>query len=256
VRSAFERGINLFYWGSMRRRSFGKGLRTIAEQHREEIALVIQSYTRIAALMERSLDSALRRLRFEYADLLLLGWWNAPPPERILDAARSLIEAGKARHILVSCHHRPTFREYIDDSGYGAIMVRYNAAHTGAETEVFPHLDSSRPGVVSYTATRWGTLLDPRRTPAGEATPTATDCYRFVLNNPSVDVCMAGPADADQLQQALAALDRGPMTEEELAWMRRVGASVREQTRSGLRSAALKMMDRVMGAPRGSAPRD
>ena len=34
---------------------------------------------------------------------------------------------------------------------------------------------------------------------------------------------MAGPADAAQMQQALAALEQGSMSEEELAWIRRVG---------------------------------
>jgi hypothetical protein len=37
---------------------------------------------------------------------------------------------------------------------------------------------------------------------------------------------MTGPADAVQFQHALEALDRGPMTEEELNWMRRVGDSI------------------------------
>ncbi len=106
-------------------------------------------------------------------------------------------------------------------------MVRYNAAHRGAEREVFPHLGDEPPGVVAYTATRWGALLDPRLTPDGEPTPTATDCYRFALSNPSVDVCLCGPRDGAELDGALAALDRGVMDDGELAWMRRVGDAVR-----------------------------
>jgi len=39
-------------------------------------------------------------------------------------------------------------------------------------------------------------------------------------------VCLAGPADAGQMEQALEALQLGPMTEDELAWMRRVGRAV------------------------------
>ena len=37
---------------------------------------------------------------------------------------------------------------------------------------------------------------------------------------------MTGPANAAQMDEALEALRRGPMTEEELAWMRRVGRAV------------------------------
>ena len=59
--------------------------------------------------------------------------------------------------------------------------------------------------------------------PPGERVPTATDCYRFVLSNPAVNVCMTGPANEGQAAEALRALEMGPMNEEELEWMRRVG---------------------------------
>jgi predicted aldo/keto reductase-like oxidoreductase len=62
--------------------------------------------------------------------------------------------------------------------------------------------------------------------PKGERAPTATDCYRYVLSRPEVDVCLTGPADAAQMDEALEALRRGPMTDEELAWMARVGRAV------------------------------
>ena len=66
--------------------------------------------------------------------------------------------------------------------------------------------------------------LDPRKLPAGERVPSAADCYRFALTRSEVDVCMSGPKTAEQTDAALEALRRGPMDEEELAWMRRVGA--------------------------------
>jgi aryl-alcohol dehydrogenase-like predicted oxidoreductase len=106
--------------------------------------------------------------------------------------------------------------------------VRYNAAHPGAETEVFPHLqqDGTRPGVVVFTATSWAQLLSAKRAPAGERVPSATDCYRFVLANPAVDVCITGPRDDEQAKAALEALRLGPLSDEEMAWMRRVGKAV------------------------------
>jgi predicted aldo/keto reductase-like oxidoreductase len=52
------------------------------------------------------------------------------------------------------------------------------------------------------------------------------DCYRFVLSRPEVDVCMTGPSDDVRMNEGLEALARGPMNEEELAWMRRVGKAV------------------------------
>ncbi|MDQ6759129.1 MAG: aldo/keto reductase, partial [Acidobacteriota bacterium] len=82
------------------------------------------------------------------------------------------------------------------------------------------------PGIVSFTATSWRQLMDPKRTPAGEKTPSALDCYRFVLSNEAVDVCLTGPSSAEQVEDSLKALDLGPMSDEELAWMRRVGRAI------------------------------
>lgn len=247
VERAFDRGVNYLYWGSVRTPAFGAAVRNIARRRRDELALVVQSYTRAAAWMGRSLDRALRTLGVDYVDVLLLGWWDEPPAPRIVDAARELCVKGKARHIAISCHHRPTFERYIADETYGVIMVRYNAAHPGAESEVFPHLQHATmkpPGVVAYTATRWGQLVDPATTPRGERTPTASDCYRFALSNPSVSVCLTGPRNGRELDEALVALDRGPLSDDELAWMRRVGVAVRSQGRG--RALAMRVIDRAV----------
>ena len=57
----------------------------------------------------------------------------------------------------------------------------------------------------------------------GEVAPTAVDCYRFVLSNPAVDVCMVGARNTDMVREDLSVLDLGPMNEEELNRMRRIG---------------------------------
>jgi predicted aldo/keto reductase-like oxidoreductase len=107
------------------------------------------------------------------------------------------------------------------------VMFRYSAAHRGAETEILPHLGvPNRPGTVAYTATRWGHLLDPKKIPPGEAVPRVSDCYRFVLSQPQIDLCMSGPANVEQMKEGLSALDRGPLSEDEMAWMRRIGDAI------------------------------
>ncbi len=224
---AFERGVNYFYWGSIRRSLMGDAIREIARRRREDLVVVLQSYSRFPGLLQRSVERAIRRLGIERGDVLLLGWYNRPPSPRLVDAARELVARGRVRSLAISGHRRSMFPTLVDDDTWSIWHVRYNAVHRGAEREVFPSLQgraaAARPGLVTYTTTRWGHLCDPRRTPAGEETPTGTDCYRFALSRPEVDLCLAGPDDADQLKQALAALELGPMDEEELAWMRRVG---------------------------------
>ena len=55
---------------------------------------------------------------------------------------------------------------------------------------------------------------------------TAGDCYRFCLSSPHVDVTLTGPASTAQLDENLAALERGPLAPEEDRWMREFGAAV------------------------------
>jgi len=235
VERAFDQGVNYLYWGSRRTASFAAALRALRSR-RDEFVLVIQSYSRFAPLVGWSLERALRALNFDYTDVLLLGMWNKPVAPRILDAARRLKERGLVRHLAVSTHARTLVPAIAAGSDFDVVHLRYNAAHPGAETDIFPHLPASgRPGLTAFTATSWGQLLGhgfPLRVvgshsiPKGERIPTAADCYRFVLTRPEIDVCMTGPKDAAQMEQALEALRLGPMSEDELVWMRRVGRAV------------------------------
>lgn len=244
VERAFERGLDFFYWGSARTPEFGAALARIGARRRERLKVVVQSYARWPSGIGRSLEKGLRALRFDYADVLLLGWWNLPPRDSILDAAAELVHKGRARALMISCHHRPTFEKLARDPRVDLLMFRYNAAHPGAERDIFPHLPEARPGLVSYTATSWRQLLDPALVPNGEKVPSSTDCYRFVLSNPLVDACWTGAKNAAELDLALAALDQGHLSDEEQAWMRRVGVSVRDKT--NLQASAIRVADRAV----------
>ncbi len=233
---AFERGVNYIYWGSRRLASFGEGLKRLSPQ-RDRFVLVIQSYTRVAGLMAWSLERALRALSFDHADVLLLGMWNKEVPPRILDAARQLKQRGLVRFLAVSTHQRKLVPQIAAAHDFEVVHFRYNAAHPGAEQDIFPQLPAAdRPGLVAFTPTSWGQLLGKsplqrislgsHPLPKGERTPTATDCYRYVLSRPEVDVCMTGPSNWTRMEEALEALRLGPMSQEELAWMQRVGRAV------------------------------
>ncbi len=244
VERAYERGINFFFWGLRRRGDFGKGLSRVASRDRDGIVIAAQSYTRAASLMRPSLECVLRSLKVDHVDLLGLGWWDDLPRWGIVEAAYELVAEGKVKSLVISSHHRPSFVPMMEKLDLGGIMVRYNAAHPGAEREVFPHVGKEH-GVLAFTATRWGSLLDRALVPEVEPVPRASDCYRFVLSHPSVDASLAGPRDGAELDEAMAALDRGPLDTEEMAWMRRVGEAVRRDTKA---HRALKVFDRVRSA--------
>jgi aryl-alcohol dehydrogenase-like predicted oxidoreductase len=106
------------------------------------------------------------------------------------------------------------------------LMIRYNAAHRGAEQDIFPHLAKRKPAIVAYTATRWRALLNR---PKGWTGPVmnAGDCYRFCLSNPDVDLVLTGPKTCQQLEENLRNLkEKGPLSEEENGWISDFGQVV------------------------------
>jgi aryl-alcohol dehydrogenase-like predicted oxidoreductase len=222
---AFDHGCNYFYWGSRRRSGMRQAIKNLcSEGKRDDLAILIQSYSRSAFLMEVFLEKALRTLAIEYADVLLLGWHNKQPSQRIVDKALTLKEKGLCRFLAISGHNRALFPVLAEQNLFDIFHIRYNAAHRGAEREIFDKLqDRPAPAIVSYTATRWGQLLNAKKVPAGEKPLSAGDCYRFVLSNPSVNVCMCGPKDTPQMREALKSLELGPLNEDELDRVRMIG---------------------------------
>jgi aryl-alcohol dehydrogenase-like predicted oxidoreductase len=225
---AFEKGCNYFTLGSFIRGRSSKMKRAIGniikKGRRDDLIIAMLSYAHNAFLTETFLKRDLRSLGLDYTDILLLGYFPRQPSRRILDGALRLKEKGLVRFIGLTSHNRKLFPDLQKDGHFDVFHIRYNAAHRGAETETFPFLTGEdKPGVVSFTATAWKKLLNPKKIPPGETPLTAVDCYRFVLSNPSVDICMMGAKNMDQFGENLAILDKSPMAEEELDRMRRIG---------------------------------
>ena len=88
------------------------------------------------------------------------------------------------------------------------------------------------PTGVSFTATRWRFLLrHPRGWPEDAPVPTAGECYRFVLSNPNVDVCLTAPTNLKQFEANLKAVRQGPLDADHLEYMQNFGDAVREATK-------------------------
>lgn len=224
---AFDQGCNYFYWTSRRSGMRNAILNLCVQGKRDRLVIALQSYSRSAYLMERCLTKALKRLNLSYADIFILGWHNKAPADKLIEKAMQMRQRGMFRYLGMSGHNRRLFPELAATGVFDLFHVRYNAAHRGAETDAFPYLNGA--GVVSYTATRWGHLLKPDKMPPGQLPPSSTDCYRFALSHPDVDVCLCGPRNMEQMNKALQALKAGPMDEQELQRMRGIGDHVHRQ---------------------------
>lgn len=226
---SFERGVNYFYWGWSRRSGMKDGLKNINKNNREKVFITITSLAPTEPLIRNSVEKAMRSLNTDYIDgIHFYLMKNFKLFSSQIKPALKLKEEGKIRFIGASSHYRPNFIKYCKESFSDFLHIRYNAKHRGAEKEVFPDLpkkgDPDRPGTVAFTVTSWKQLLkvNPKKLGALPV-PTAGDCYRFVLSHPDVDVCMTGPSNIGQMRENLDAIDKGPMTDDELEWMRKVG---------------------------------
>ena len=224
---AFEQGINYFYWGTRRGKGMKEAIQSLAPRWRDKMIIALQTYDYTGLALEHTFLRGLRQLRIEYADIFILGMRNSPIPERILDKVLLLKNKGLVRHLCVSAHNRAAYQSHLDRNVFDLLMVRYNAAHRGAEEEVFPTLKGNvQPGVICYNSTRWGHLFDPRWMPEGVKTPSPVDLYRYVLSNPHIHMVLTAPTTIEQLKANLKTLDFGPVTEEEKSWLERVGDHV------------------------------
>jgi aryl-alcohol dehydrogenase-like predicted oxidoreductase len=227
IRSAFDAGVNYLFWYYWDRQ-MTRVLRDVLARDREKYVIATGAGNLGTRLMRHALESCLRAARTDYIDVFHIFWVSEGGlSERMLDALRRAKDEGKIRNIAISTHARRYAGALVREGKLDAVMMRYNAAHRGAEEEIFPELAASNPGVVSYTATCWRKLLKrPRRWAANGRVPTAGDCYRFVLSNPNVQVCLTCPSNARQLAENLTAVSRGPLGQEDMEFMRRFGDAV------------------------------
>lgn len=178
--------------------------------------------------VRRAAEGALRTLGIDALDVLQLYWLGRMSAftGAVREEMARLRQEGKVRALGASIHDRKRAGALAEASILDLLMVRYNAAHPGAEEDVFPHLAARRPAVVAYTATAWRRLLKAPRGWTGRV-PSAGECYRFCLSSPHIDVALCGPRTAAEWRENVAALGKGPLSPEEMAFMRDFGRAVR-----------------------------
>lgn len=230
IEEAFERGCNYFTWGTVVKGyvpTMTEALKAIVTKgRRDKLVLAAVTYAHNTFLSEKLLARGLRSAGLDHADVLILGYFSHKPSRRLIDGVLRLKEKGLTRFVGLSSHNRKLLGRLAGEGEFDVLHFRYNAAHRGAEIDIFPFVPketAKRPGLVCFTATSWGQLLNAKKMPPGETPPTAADCYRFVLSDPAVDVCMSGARTIEQMRENLSVLDAGPMTDAEMDRMRRIG---------------------------------
>ena len=233
IEKAFhEYGVNYLWLSVFMPRGMVRAIRNLAPKHRDELRIVLAKPTFGGFFLQSFVERWLKKLKIEQADLVVIQGQGKPPGQKFIDRVHRLRDSGKVRFVGMSSHERSLFGKIARGEVKAPVdffHVRYNAVHTGAEQDVFPHLpQEDRPGIGIFTATCWRKLLKPKRMPAGERPLAAADCYRFVLSHPDVNVCATAPSTAEQMEENLKALEAGPLDEEEMARIRRIGKYIYE----------------------------
>src|SRR5690349_6498149 len=163
---ALDRGVNFLNWAG----DEDVFSRTIANlgPRRQAVIICVQFAARSATDAAEELDSLLATLHTDYVDVLTLyyvesaeEWRTLIAPDGAVPFCQEARRTGRVRRLGVTTHQRPLGAEMARSGLLDLLMIRYNAAHRGAEREVFPTTDALGMPVIAYTALRWGALLRP-----------------------------------------------------------------------------------------------
>jgi predicted aldo/keto reductase-like oxidoreductase len=201
----------------------------VAGGHRDKLVLGCGLNLPFGFRVRPAVEKLLKTFNVERLDVFHLFWvqghWYVTG--NTWKEMRKMKEEGLVSSLGISCHDRPLARSLFDELDLDVMMLRYNAAHRGAEKEVFATLPTDpakKPGIVAYTATRWGKLLQPS---GGLGPMTAPECYRFAAGHPAVDVVLCGARNYEELATDAAAMAQGPLPESRLAEIKTFGDRVR-----------------------------
>jgi predicted aldo/keto reductase-like oxidoreductase len=213
VEYAIERGVNYLNWcGHPDALSCAV---TRLGARRKQVVLAAQFEARSAGDAERELASLLEELKTDSIDVLTLYYvesdneWNQiVAPGGAWDYLAEQRRAGRVERIGLTSHQRVLAAQWAQSGKLDLLMIRYNAAHRGAEREVFPMAQQRQIPVVTFTGLRWKALLaGTADDPPGFVAPSAVDCYRFCLSQPAVSVALMAPGNRAEMEADLKLLD-------------------------------------------------
>jgi predicted aldo/keto reductase-like oxidoreductase len=224
VEYAIERGLNYLNWCG-KPDGMSEAIAQLGAQ-RKNVVVDVQFQARTAGKARRELARLLKELRTDYLDIATLyyveseaEWQEIITEGGAWQALADAKQAGTLRMIGLTSHQRELAAGWAEQPMIGRsgaptqryldmLMIRYNAAHRGAEEDIFPVTEKLGVPVVTFTGLRWRALLQSTPDdPAGFSPPSAADCYRFCISNPAVSVALTAPNDRADLEANLALLE-------------------------------------------------
>ncbi|MEQ8756494.1 MAG: aldo/keto reductase [Coleofasciculus sp. G1-WW12-02] len=257
---AFDQGINYFFYSSDLHHyiysSMSGALRQLCGRGssvREKVVLATVTYIKspeaaMAALLDQFVE-----LGIDYIDVLFWGWIGSNDGEalqaclelssdlrgtnsvyqrtieRMFGTSERLKKMGAVRYIGASFHDVKLARQLSNSPWLDVVMVRHNVAHRSAQEQVFNPRDAQdpqRPGIVTFksTGSHTGALWDaPPGLPEGCWQPSVPDFYRYSLSQNCVDICLTGLRAREEVDAAIAGVQRGKLKPSELDYLNLYG---------------------------------
>ncbi len=234
VRRAVDRGVDFLNWCGVPD-ALSETVASLGPR-RADVVVCVQFEARTAADAREELGRILDQLRTDYVDVLTFyyveaaeEWEQIREPGGALEYCVEAQRSGRVRLLGLTSHQRPLAAGIARGGDLDLLMIRYNAAHRGAEQDVFPTTQALGMPVVVYTCLRWGALL--RGTPddpPGFAPPRPPAWYRFALQHPGATVALMAPSSAAELDEDLTVLEApGPLSPENYESLAAHGRRVR-----------------------------
>lgn len=257
---AFDRGINYFFYSSDLHHflysSMAGALQKLCGRGssvREKVVLATVTYVKSPEMAVAALLDQFMELKLDYIDVFFWGWigskdnnilgdcLNLSPDlrgsnsvyqrtmERLVGTSEKLKQMGAVRYIGASFHDLDVAQQWLNHPFLDVAMVRHNVAHRSAQDKIFRQLNSQdlqRTGIVTFKSagSLTGALWQPPATlPTGCWCPSVPDLYRYSLSQDNVDVCLMGVENRKQVDAAIAGLEQGKLSPEELNYLNLYG---------------------------------
>ncbi|QLE39976.1 aldo/keto reductase [Nostoc sp. C052] len=257
---AFDQGINYFFYSSDLHHyiysSMSDALRQLCGRSssvREKVVLATVTYIKspemaLAALMDQFVE-----LGIDYIDVLFWGWIGSNDGQALQDClqlssdlrgansvyqrtiekmfgvSERLKKMGAVRYIGASFHDINLARQWLHSPLLDVVMVRHNVAHRSAQSQILNQIDAQdtqRPGIVTFKSvgSHSGVLWDvPAGLPVGCWQPSVPDLYRYSLSQNCVDVCLTGLRSQEEIDAAIAGVQKGKLTPAQLDYLNLYG---------------------------------